>query len=290
MAKNEKYTKRKLSSSYASTIVSISLVLFVLGLVGLLLLHYQTLSNYAKENVGFTIFLNENIEETAKNKFQKQLLSSNFVKTAEYIHKDVAAEQFQKVIGEDFEGFLGYNPIKSNFEIRLNAAYANPDSLFWVVKKLEKNELVHEISYHKDLIKKINKNTQQISLYLLCFSGLLLIVSLSLINNSIRLSIYSKRFLIKSMQLVGATKGFIRRPFLWKGILNGIYGGIFACLLILGFVFLIQKYEPELFLFINMDLVGILFVGILVTGFIISYLSTFFALKKYLKLKIDDLY
>ena len=193
-------------------------------------------------------------------------------------------------MGEDFLDFLGTNPLKSSFDVKLNASYATSDSLIWIVKELEKNEAVSEIHYEKNLLKQINKNVKRISLYILAFSALLLIVSLSLINNSIRLSIYSKRFLIKSMQLVGATKGFIRRPFLFKGIMNGIYGGIFAILLLLGFVALLEKYEPILFNEISIDLLGILFLGILATGFIISYLSTFFAIKKYLKLKIDDLY
>ncbi|MCK4637803.1 MAG: permease-like cell division protein FtsX, partial [Bacteroidales bacterium] len=226
----DKYSKRRLKSSYVTTLVSITLVLFMLGMLGLIILHAKKLSDYVKENIGFSIIMKENVKEAGIIQLQKTLDASDYVKSTEYITKEKAAEELTKDLGEDFIDFLGYNPLLPSIDLRLKAEYANIDSLAIIEKDLLANKNVKEVFYQKSLVHLINKNLRRISIIILGFSILLLIIAIALINNTIRLSVYSKRFLIKSMQLVGATQAFIRRPFILKGILHGILGAFIAIL------------------------------------------------------------
>jgi cell division transport system permease protein len=287
---NEKYARRKAQTSYFSTVISISLVLFMLGALGLIILHAKKLSDYVKENIGFSIILKENVKEVDIVQLQKTLDAAYYVKSTEYITKEKAAESLIKDLGEDFVSFLGYNPLLASIEVRLKADYANNDSIAWIERELLANTKVKEVIYQKSLISMVNENIKKISLVMLGFSALLLLISIALINNTIRLSIYSKRFLIKSMQLVGATKGFIRRPFVIKGIMQGIYAGIIAVVLLVGLLYLAQREIPELLYLQDEQLIAILFGFVILLGVLISWLSTFLAVRKYLRLKIDDLY
>lgn len=287
---NEKYTRRKAQSSYFSTIISISLVLFMLGTLGLIVMHAKKLSDYVKENIGFSVILKENVKEVDIVQLQKTLDATNYVKSTEYITKEEAAESLKNDLGEDFISFLGYNPLLASIEVRLKADYANNDSIAWIERDLLSNTKVKEVIYQKSLISMVNENIKKISLVILGFSALLLLISIALINNTIRLSIYSKRFLIKSMQLVGATKGFIRRPFVIKGIMQGIYAGIIAVGLLVGILYLAQREIPELLFLQDEQLIAILFGFVILLGILISWLSTFLAVRKYLRLKTDDLY
>jgi len=287
---NEKYARRKAQTSYFSTVISISLVLFMLGALGLIVLHAKKLSDYVKENIGFSIILKENVKEVDIVQLQKTLDAAYYVKSTEYITKEKAAESLIKDLGEDFVSFLGYNPLLASIEVRLKADYANNDSIAWIERELLANTKVKEVIYQKSLISMVNENIKKISLVMLGFSALLLLISIALINNTIRLSIYSKRFLIKSMQLVGATKGFIRRPFVIKGIMQGIYAGIIAVVLLVGLLYLAQREIPELLYLQDEKLIAILFSFVILLGVLISWLSTFLAVRKYLRLKIDDLY
>lgn len=287
---NEKYARRKAQSSYFSTVISISLVLFMLGTLGLIVLHAQKLSDYVKENIGFSVILKENVKEVDIVQLQKTLDAANYVKSTEYITKEKAAESLRSDLGEDFISFLGYNPLLASIEVRLKADFANNDSIAWIERDLLSNTKVKEVIYQKSLISMVNENIKKISLVMLGFSGLLLLISIALINNTIRLSIYSKRFLIKSMQLVGATKGFIRRPFVIKGIMQGIYAGIIAVALLVGILYLAQREIPELLFLQDEQLIAILFGFVILLGILISWFSTFLAVKKYLRLKTDDLY
>jgi len=291
MSKQEvKFNKRRLRSSYLTTIVSIALVLFMLGLLGLIALHAKKLSDFVKENIGFSIIMNENVKEARIIELQKFLDVTNFVKSTEYITSERAAEELTKELGEDFIGFLGYNPLLPSIDVRLNARYANIDSLAIIEQQLLSNPNVKEVFYQKSLVHLVNQNIKKISFVLLGFSLLLLIISIALINNTIRLSVYSKRFLIKSMQLVGATQFFIRRPFVINGIIHGLIAALIAIILLLGILYFSQKEIPEMVNLQEIDLFLSLFGFVTLLGIIISWLSTYLAVRKYLKIKTDDLY
>ena len=286
---DDKYSRRRLRSSYFSTIVSIALVLFMLGLVGLIILNAKKLSDHVKENIGFSIFLKENVKEADIVKLQKSLDAAQYVKSTEYIDREQAMKIFQEEIGEDI-GFLGFNPLLASIEVRLKADFANPDSIAWIEKELMENQKIKEVHYKKNLVALVNENVRKITIVLLAFSGLLLIIAIALINNSIRLSIYSKRFLIRSMQLVGATQGFIRRPFLWKGIFHGIIGAFIAICLLIGVIYTVQKQLPELFELQDAQLFASLFAIVILMGIFISWICTFFAVLKYLRMKAEHLH
>jgi cell division transport system permease protein len=287
---DDKYAKRKLKTSYLSTIVGITLVLYMLGLLGLIIMHAKKLSDYVKENIGFTVFLNEDVKEVDIIQLQKTLDAREYVKTTEYITKEKAAKDLQKDLGEDFISFLGYNPLPSSIDVRFKADFAREDSLSALKSELEKNKYVKEVSYQQSLVSMVNENLRKISLIILGFSSLLLIIAIALINNTIRLSVYSKRFLIRTMQLIGATEGFIRKPFIAKGMIQGIIGSVVAIVLLVFTLYLAQKEVPELQDLQDAALFIKLFIFVTVLGIIISWISTYLAVRKYLKIKTDYLY
>lgn len=262
----------------------------MLGLLGLIILNARKLSDYVKENIGFSIILKDEVKETEMLKLQKLLDAADYVKSTEFITKDEAANRLKADLGEDFIDFLGYNPLLASIDVRLNAEYANNDSIAWIEKNLMANSKIKEVYYQKSLVDLVNENIKKISLVILVFSGMLMIIAIALINNSIRLSIYSKRFLIKSMQLVGATQGFIRRPFLWVSILHGVYGAIISLGLLSGLLYFINKEFPELVQSQEKETFISLFLLVLLLGILISLCSTFMAVRKYLRLKVDQLY
>ena len=219
---SDKYSKRRLAGSTITTIVSLSLVLFMLGLLGIIILNTRKLSDNVKENISFQVILNDNAKDVDVAKLQKGLDASPYVRSTEFVTKDEAAKRLQEDLGEDFINFLGYNPLLSSINVHLKAEYANADSLSWIEKDMLESKLVKEVVYQKSLINTVNENVRTIGIGVLVISSLLMIIALALINNTIRLSIYSKRFIIKTMQLVGATQGFIRRPFVLTGIRHGI--------------------------------------------------------------------
>ena len=243
-----------------------------------------------KENIGFQVILNDNAREVDIAKLRKMLDASDFIRSEEYITKDDAAKALKEDIGEDFISFLGYNPLLASINVHLKAEYANTDSLIWIEKELLQNKQIKEVIYQKSLVSMVNENVKKISAVILAFSLLLMFIALALINNTIRLSIYSKRFLIKTMQLVGATQGFIRRPFILKGIKHGIYGAFIAICLLIGILYLAQKKIPELQETQDMQLLLTLFSIVIFMGILISWISTSLAVRKYLRLKADDLY
>jgi len=262
----------------------------MLGLLGIVILHAKKLSEHIKENISFSIIINEDVKEAGIKQLQKLLDASVFVKSTEYITKEEAAKDLSEQLGEDFIDFLGYNPLLPSIDLRLKAEYANPDSLVKIENQLVSNKIVKEIFYQKSLVYLINDNLKKISFLILGFAILLMIISIALINNTIRLSVYSKRFIIKSMQLVGATQGFIRRPFVFRGIINGVYGAFTAIVLLTGILYLSQKEVPELMEIQDINLLISLFAIVIILGIIITWLSTFFAVRKYLRIKNDNLY
>ena len=284
------YQRRRIATSYVTTIISITLVLFMLGLLGMLVLHAKKLSDYVKENIGFSIMIDEGMKEGNIIQLQKKLDKQQFVKSTEYITREQAAEEFSNELGEDFVGFLGYNPLLPSIELRLKASYANSDSIRFIERRLQSYSGVKEVDYHRSLVDQINQNVNRISLVILGFSFVLLLIAIALINNTIRLSVYSKRFLIRSMQLVGATQKFIHRPFLVKAALNGFLSGIIAVgLLLLVLYFMVQEI-PELLELQDIKMFAILFALVVLLGILISWISTYFAVRKYLRMKTDSLY
>lgn len=287
---SDKYSKRRLTSSSITTIVSLSLVLFMLGLLGIVILNAHKLADNVKENIGFQVILNDNVKDVDVARLTKTLDASDYAKSTEFISKEEAAARLQKDLGEDFIDFLGFNPLLSSINVHLKAEYANADSLAWIEKDMLDTKLVKEVIYQKSLVNIINDNVKKISLGVLLISALLMLIALALINNTIRLSIYSKRFIIKTMQLVGATQGFIRRPFVLNGIKHGIYGAVMAILMLIGFLYFLQKQLPELAELQDQNMLATLFVIVIVLGIIISWISTSMAVRKYLRLKSDDLH
>ncbi len=288
--KENQIVKRRLTSSYLTTVISITLVLFLLGIVGFLILNVQNLSRHVKENIGLNIELKDNIREADIQQFRKILDARAYVKSTEYVTREQAALETQKALGEDFISFLGFNPLPASIKVKLNAAWANPDSITVIESSLKKSPEITEVYYRKNLIHEINDNVKKISLIIFSFTVLLLFIALTLINNTIRLSVYSKRFLIHTMQLVGATRGFIRKPFILRGAYYGLLSAMISILLLLGTIYLIQNQIEGLIDFVDPTILAILFAGVICTGIIISSVSTFFAVNKYLNLNTDALY
>jgi len=290
MDQNEvKIEKRKLQSSVLSSVVSITLVLFMLGILGMVILYAQTLGNFVKENIGFSVVMKENSKEADIVQFQKILDTKEYVKYTEYVTRAEAAKRLQAELGEDFVSFLGYNPLLATIDVKMKAEYANPDSMALIERDLRNNPDIQEVFYQKDLVTLVNENLQRIGVIILLFCGLLSIVAVALINNTIRLSIYSKRFLIKTMQLVGATQGFIRKPFVVQGITQGIIGAFIANLLIGVLMYWFRSSFPEIFS-LDIEISLLLFILVFLLGIIITAISTTFAVSRYLRLKRDELY
>ena len=286
----EKYYRKRLQSSYITTVVSITLVLFMLGLLGLIILHSKKLSDYVKENIGFSVIMKDKIKEAGIIKLQKILDATEYVKSTKYITKEEAAKEFTEELGEDFISFLGYNPLLPTIEVRFKAEYANNDSLTIIKEKILANNNVKEVFYQESLVDVVNKNVRKIGIIILGFSALLLIISIALINNTIRLSVYSKRFIIRSMQLVGATRRFISKPFILTGIVQGIVGAFIAILLLAGIIYVSQRELPELINLQDIDMFLSLFGIVILLGVLISWLSNYFAVRKYIRIKRDHLY
>ena len=273
-----------------SIVISMSLVLFVLGVLGFLLINANRLSNHVKQNIGFSVMIKEGVKDVDIMQLQKLIDSKAYSLESDWVTKEDAAKGLQEQLGEDFIAFLGYNPLLESIDIKLKASYANPDSLLILQQQLTKNDLIHEVFYQKDLVKKINENIRKMSIFLLSFCILLFIISFTLINNTIRLTVYSKRFLIRTMKLVGATNKFIKGPFLSDSIYNGVYSSLVAICMLLAVFQLLQSDMPDFLNIQDFKSMGIIFACIFVAGILFTWLSTFFALRKYLRIKESELY
>ncbi len=282
--------KGKLKSSSMSIVISMSLVLFVLGILGFLLINANRLSNHVKQNIGFSVMIKEGVKNVDIMQLQKWIDSKPYSLETDWVSKEDAAKELQEQLGEDFIAFLGYNPLLESIDIKLKSSYANPDSLLILQQQLIKNDLIHEVFYQKDLVEKINENVRKMSVFLLSFCILLFIISFTLINNTIRLTVYSKRFLIRTMKLVGATNKFIKGPFLSDSIYNGIYSSLLAICMLVAVFQLLQSDMPSFLNIQNFKSIGIIFACIFVVGILFTWLSTFFALRKYLRIKESEIY
>ena len=286
----EPHYQRRIATSQFTTNISITLVLFLMGLFGLILLHARVLSDYVKENIGFSIMIREGVKEAGILQLKKNLDGKYFVKSSEYIPRERAAEKLKADLGEDFIGFLGYNPLLPAIDLRIKAPYANTDSLVRIEKRLLAYPEVKEVFYQKSLVDAINSNIEKISLVLLAFSAILLFIAIVLINNTIRLAVYSKRFIIRSMQLVGATESFIRRPLLFRSIMHGCISALLALLMLMLLIYFAVEQIPELVELQNPVMLAVLVVFLFLLGAFISWISTWFAVRKYLRMRTDLLY
>jgi cell division transport system permease protein len=283
-------SKARLRSSYLTLIVSISLVLFLLGVLGMVIINARGLSNYFKESLSFSIMLDEEAKEADIRMLQKDMDAKPYVKSTEYVSKEVAAAKLKTDLGEDFVNFLGYNPLSPSIDVFLYAQYTRPDSVSKIEKYVMEYPIVKEVYYQESLLYLINENVNKISLFILIISLFLFLIALTIINNTIRLSVYSKRFLIRTMQLVGATKSFIRKPFLVKSVFHGLIAGLIAMTLLLGLLYLVEKEFFLLFTFQDTNLLFLLGGIIILSGIIINVISTFFSVNRYLGISDDKLY
>jgi len=286
----DKYQKRKLISSYISVVISIALVLFLLGCLGLLVINSKKVADHFKEQVVMTIYLNDTAKEVEVNQLKKSLAMAEYSKEATYVSKEEAAEMMKAETGEDFMDFVGYNPLKNSIDVYLKADFVTTEKLSEISESLTTKSFIEEIRYDNDLVELMNDNVKKISFWVLIISGLFTLIAVLLINSSIRLAVYSKRFIIKTMQMVGATKSFIRRPFVWKSVQLGIVGAIVALAGMAVVLYYLDQYFPELELLRNTVMIAGLFVGVFVLGVIITWISTFIATQRFLNLKTDQLY
>lgn len=289
---NDNTNRRRINTSYITAVISITLVLFTLGVLGLFVLHAKSLSNYIKENIGFEIIMNDGVKEADIVFLQKQLDLNPGIKSTEYITKEEATRRLNNILGDEFTKFIDEeeNPLLPSIDVRFNANWANNDSILKMESYVLENETVKEVYYQKSVVHLINKNIRKISLLLFGFSLLLLFIAVALINNTIRLSIYSKRFTIRTMQLVGATERFIIKPFIAIGFIQGLISALIAMTLLYIILITAQQNIPELSLLSSNRMLIYLNVIIVVTALLITGISTFFAVDKYLRMKTDHMY
>ena len=286
----ENYNKRRLISSYFSVVLSIFLVLFLLGALGLFVINSKKITNDFKENIPMTVFFDNDAKDSTISAFDTELKNAKFIKEYAFVHKDSAAKNNVDIVGKDFMEFLGFNPLQNSFDIHLKGDYVNADSIKKIERNIRKNEMVSEIIYDKELVDMVNENVTKITFWILIISGILTVVAMLLINSSMRLSIYSHRFTIKTMQMVGATKSFIRKPFIWRSIKLGLIGSGLAIIGIIALAIYVDGIFPSLGIAKDYVSLGIVITGILGIGILITWISTFFATQRFLNLKTDDLY
>lgn len=286
----ENYQKRKLISSYFSVVLSIALVLFLLGILGLLVLNTKKMADRSKEQITISVFLKENAKEIEVEQLQKTLAMSDYTKSSTYVSKEEAAAQHSEDIGEDFVDYLGYNPLKNSIDVKLKADFVTAEKVEEIALGLTEKSFVDEVSYDKVLVSMVAKSVEKIGFWILVASAIFTFIAVLLINSSIRLSIYSKRFIIKTMQMVGATKTFIRRPFIWQNIKLGIIGAALALLALGGVIYYIHINFQDLGLLEDPYILGILLLSVFLLGILISFISTYFATQRFLNLRTDELY
>ncbi len=286
----EKYQKRRLISSYFSVVISVSLVLFLLGVLGLLVLNSKRVADYFKEQIAITVFLKDSAKEVEITQLNQSLAMAEYTKSATFVSKEEAAQEHQQVLGENFIEYLGDNPLQNSIDVYVLADYVTPEKMEEITNELKSKNFVDDVVYDKPLIVQLTENVQRISFWILVISGIFTFIAVLLINSSIRLSIYAKRFTIKTMQMVGATKGFIRKPFVWRSVRLGIVGAVVAMIGMGVVLYYADQTFPQLQLMADYMLLSALFAFILFMGIAITWVSTFVATQRFLNLRTDDLY
>jgi len=282
--------KKRFLNSWITSLVNITLILVLLGMLSLVLINARKLSEYVREQIGFTLVLKDGLKEVEIIRLEKVLAASEYVKSTRYIDKETAANELTEELGEDFTGFLGYNPLFASLDVKLYAPYTLSDTLTMLEQKFLDYPQVEEVYYQRNLVTFINENVRKISLLLLVVSGLLTFIFFGLINNTIRLLIYSQRFIINTMQMVGASNNYIRLPFLRRSVILGIAGAFLANIILLGIVYAYKKELSGILTPDDIRMVIFIAVIVFVLGFLISVVSTWLALNKFLRLKFDELF
>jgi len=286
----DSFQKRRLQSSYISVVVSIALVLFMMGILGLVLLKSTKVANHFKEKVVMTLFLKDDVTDKQIKAFKATLRKKEYTNNVVYITKSDAAKAYKKDLGEDFLKFLGDNPLKNGIDIYLKADFVTPIKMSEIMQSFKGNSFIEEVNYDKSLVELLTENIQKMSFWLLILSGFFGLVAIILINSSIRLSIYSKRFNIKTMQMVGATKSFIRKPFIWQSIKLGFLGAFISLCGLAFVIYYVNLYIPTLELLTDYISLAYVTGGVLFIAFFITWISTFFATQRFLNLQTNDLY
>lgn len=286
----DKFQKRRLISSYFSVVLSIFLVLFLLGTLGLFIINSKKLADDFKEKIAMTVFFKNEANDTILKNFGTELKRAPYAKSIVYVSKDEAAKQHTDIIGEDFLTFLGENPLQNSYDIHIKAAYVEKDSVAKIERQLRTNPMISDIVYDKQLVNLVNDNIKKVSMWILIISGFLTFIAVLLINSSLRLSIYSHRFIIKTMQMVGATKSFIRKPFVMRSVKLGMLGAVLAILALTGVLYYVQSNFPNLGILDDKALILLVFAAVFGFGVLITWLSTHFATQRFLNLRTDDLY
>jgi cell division transport system permease protein len=279
-----------LSTQFITATISTTLVLVLLGIIVLFVLTAQNLSTFVKENIKISVLINDEMDEAAIKQMEKTLQLAPYAKSVEYISKEQALQEEIAAQGVDPTEFIGMNPYTASFEININAEHANPDSVSRAVKQLKGDSNVVDVIYSKDLIKSVNDNIRKVSIILLIIAALFTYISFALINNTVRLTIFSKRFIINTMKLVGASWSFIRRPFLANGFALGIVSAIVADGLILGGLYGLRNFEPNIHAVIGLRDIILVSAAVFLFGIIITFFCTFFSINKYLKMNSRELY
>ena len=292
MKKENSTTKRRLRGSYLISLMSIMLVLFVLGLFSSLVLFANRISEYIKENVGFEIVMKKGVKEKDIIEFQHVLDRKEYVKSTEYISQQEATRRLTEDLGEDILEWLGdvENPLLPSIDVRFKSDYANNDSIAKIEQWVMKNKNVKEVYFQKSLIHSIDKNVNKIASVLLLIGLVLLIMAVTLISHTVRLAVYAKRFVVRSMQLVGATEGFIIKPFMKSFVIQGVIGAVLSLIFLSIFLFKVMNDVPELAFLTNISSIVLIYIAIIALGVILTTLSTYYAMRKYLRADIDDLY
>ena len=290
MTENKKVDTISFFNSRLTSIISIALVLFLLGLICLMGVLGNKLSNYVKENISFSIILKDKVNDTEVKKLQKQLDARPYIKSTEYISKEQAAKELEQDLGESPEEFLGFNPLQASLEVRLKSEYANPDSVRVIEKQIRAYTNVSDLLYRKDMMQMVNDNIKRVGIILFVLALILMSISFVLVSNTIRLLIYSKRFLIHTMKLVGATPGFIRRPFLNYNMVSGFFASLLAILMLMGTLLYLQRELSGFVDLLDVNALLLVFGAVMAMGILLSALATYFAVNKYLKMTVDKLY
>ena len=286
----EKFQKRRVITSYVSVVLSVFLVLFLLGLLGLFVINSKRLSDNFKEDIVMTVFFKNEANDSVFKAFDAELKASPFAKDFKYVSKEDAAKAHEKTLGENFVEYLGANPLYNSYDIHLKADYVTNPGFSKAENQIRSNPMVADVVYDKQLITLVNDNIRKVSFWILIISGVFALISFLLINSSLRLAIYANRFIIKTMQMVGATKAFIRKPFVRRSVILGIIGSVLAVLVLLGVLFYIHVNFPALDIFKDIELTIVVLFGVLVLGVVITWVSTYFATQRFLNLRTDDLY
>lgn len=288
MTRTGKYKKRKIS--YFSAFISISLVLFLIGLFGLLVYHGNQLKDYLKENVEVSILFMDDVNEADIIRFKTALEDRKDIKSINYVSAEDAKEMMVRDLGEDIPGILGYNPFPPSLDIRFQANYTAVDSIEQFKREYAQNRQIKEIYYQKALVGNIERNMKIAAAVVLILAVIFLLIAFTLINNTIRLTLYSKRFLIKTMQLIGARPWFIRKPFIGKSVLTGVLGSLFASTLLMLLLYFIESNYPFIKIYRDAEVYAALIIGLMLLGLLISFFSSLFSVNRYLRMKLDDLY